>query len=107
MRIKSKNGINLYQGTLFNWSIESVYHTQTLPEVYMIWLNDVDGHSIHFYYHPDSNIFQINEHKFLIPDIYEAEKIIKVFIAANDSDVPSLFKHINDVRKEKIDEIFS
>ena len=95
------------QGKYFNWSKEPVYHTQSLPVVYMIWLDNIDGYTTHFTYDPVSNIFKIGEHKFLMNNIVEAEEIIKKFIDINGSKIPPLFKHINDVRKEKLDEIMS
>lgn len=107
MRIKSKNGRDLYQGKYFNWLIEPIYHSQLLPEAYIIWLDDLDNHSVHFTYFPDSKVFQIGERKFLILNITKAEEIIKAFISANGSEIPPLFKHIDDVRKEKIDELLS
>lgn len=82
----------VYQGKYFNWSIEPVYHTQSLPVVYMIWLDNIDSYSIHFTYDPVSNIFQIGEHKFLMNNIVEAEEILKKFIDVNGSVIP--FKKI-------------
>jgi hypothetical protein len=107
MMIKSKNGRTLYQGKYFNWLVEPIYYSQLLPEAYMIWLDDIDSHSVHFTYYPNSNTFQIGELKFHFTDIVKAEKIIKAFIYANGSEIPPLFKHINDVRKEKIDDMMS
>jgi hypothetical protein len=105
MRIKSKNGRDLYQGKFFNWLVEPIYHSQLLPEAYMICLDDINNHSVQFTYYPDSNILQIRELKFHYTDITKVEEIIKAFIDANGSEIPPLFKHINDVRKEKLDEI--
>jgi hypothetical protein len=107
MIIKSKNGRNLFQGKFFNWLIEPIYHGQDFPVIYTIWLDDINQLSVSFAFHPDSKMFTIGSYKFLVSNIFEAEKIILSFVDANGSEIPPLFKHINVIRKEKLDEIMN
>jgi hypothetical protein len=73
----------------------------------MIWLDNIDSYTTYFTYDPFSNIFQIGKNKFRMNNIVEAEEIIKKFIDVNGSKIPPLFKHINDIRKEKIDDLYN